>query len=251
MQPTTVLIIEDDSAIRQGLVGTLQYAGYKTLQATDGNQGLTLALEANIDLILLDVMLPKRNGFDILDEVRKSHPQLPIIILTARGAEEDRVRGLQSGADDYVVKPFSAREVLARIEAVLRRSAERPHQVASIQFDTLTINLNRREITDHDSPTIELTERETEILHYLAANPRRAIDRDELMQNVWGLNPRGLETRAVDMQIRRLREKLNRTPDTSSTDHSEPDHSNPSHQLILTVRGKGYMLHHAAEVVQS
>ncbi len=233
---TTVLIIEDDSAIRQGLVGTLQYAGYQTLQAPDGNQGLTLALEANLDLILLDVMLPKRNGFEILNEVRKTKPQLPIIMLTARGAEEDRIQGLQSGADDYVVKPFSAREVLARIEAVLRRSAERPHTVTAIKFSTLTINLERQQITNHET-TNELTERETEILRYLAANPNRAIDRNELIQNVWGLNPKGLETRAVDMQIKRLREKLTQL--------------NQSDQLIQTVRGKGYMLNQNAEVIKA
>lgn len=243
---TTILVIEDDPAIRRGIVDALKYSNYGVLECADGRSAAKMAIESAIDLVLLDVMLPGRNGFSILEELRSAKPTLPVIMVTARGAENDRVRGLTHGADDYVVKPFSALELLARVEAVLRRSPERPSDVHALRSNGCLIDLDRREITEvmragpssapsatsrrtstdgfEDEPArTTLSEREAEILRYLAANRGRAIDRDELLQRVWGLDPHNLETRTVDMHIARLREKI-------------------GEDMIQTVRGKGYML---------
>lgn len=236
MSHPTVLVIEDDTAIRRGLVDALQYAGYAVLEAADGRSGATLAIEATIDLVLLDVMLPGRDGFSILDDLRRARPTLPVIMVTARGGEEDRVRGLVSGADDYVIKPFSARELLARVEAVLRRSPERPSDVRSLRLGNTIVRLDRGEIVEGGAARATLSQRECGILRYLAANAGRAIARDELLHRVWGIDPRGVETRTVDMHVARLRDKLA----VSGGDEDE---------FIQTVRGKGYMLASAVEVV--
>jgi len=231
MSKHNVLVIEDDASIRRGLVDALQYAGYGVLQCEDGRTAAPLAIESDIHLVLLDVMLPGRDGFSILKEIRAAKPTLPVIMVTARGAESDRVRGLSDGADDYVVKPFSALELLARVEAVLRRSPERPADVHSIRCGNCVIDLDRREVMLNGGPAQSLSEREAGILHHLAANRTRAVDRDELLQRVWGLNPSGMETRTVDMHMVRLREKLGAAAD-----------------LITTVRGKGYMLNRSVHV---
>ncbi len=228
----SILVIEDDVPIRRGVVDALTFAGYDVNEAGDGNIGLSKALETQPDLVLLDVLLPKRNGFDVLAGIRSAKPTLPVIMLTARGSEEDRIRGLRSGADDYVVKPFSARELLARVEAVLRRSPGRPLDVDLISLDGICISLSRRQATLPDASIATLTDREAAILRYLASNRSRAVDRLELLHNVWGLDPRGLQTRTVDMHIARLREKLGDDP------------ANP--RLICTVRAKGYMLGESA-----
>ena len=233
MSRPVVLVVEDDTAIRRGLVDALRYAGYEVLESDNGSGGLELAIESPVDLVLLDVMLPKLNGFGVLKELRRGQPTLPVIMVTARGAEEDRVRGLTDGADDYVVKPFSAKELLARVDAVLRRSPQRSADVEALRFDGRMIDLARREVTSADGSTRQLTDREVAILRYLAVSRKRAVDRRELLQHVWGLNPRGIHTRTVDMHIARLREKI------------EEDPADP--RIILTVRGKGYML---AETVQ-
>ena len=145
-----ILVVEDDTAIRRGIVDALEVSGYETLQAADGKQGLERALRGGYELMLLDLILPKKDGLAILEAVREARPTTPVIILTARGEEKDRVRGLKLGADDYVVKPFSVRELIARIEAVLRRSAERPSDVARINLQGGTIDLERREIRFDD-----------------------------------------------------------------------------------------------------
>ena len=222
-----VLTIEDDPAIRRGIVDALRFAGYAVLEAGHGDQGLELATRSEFDLLLLDLVLPGRDGLEILREVRRLRPTLPVIILTARGEEADRVRGLRDGADDYVVKPFSVKELLARVEAVLRRSPERPSDVAAIAIPGGTIDLDRREVRFRDGRREELSEREIELVRYLAANSGRAIARDELLANVWRINPRGLPTRTIDMHVARLREKLGDAPDSPA--------------ILLTVRGKGYM----------
>ena len=222
-----ILTIEDDAAIRRGIVDSLQFAGYETIEAADGQSGLEMALRRQFDLLLLDLVLPKRDGFEILREVRRLRPTLPVIVLTARGDEADRVRGLRDGADDYVVKPFSVKELLARVEAVLRRSAERPADVSIIHFSGGTIDLARREVRFSKSSRVELSEREAELLRYLAANSGRAVAREELLANVWRIPPQGVSTRTIDMHITRLREKLRDDP-------AEP-------KILLTVRGKGYM----------
>ena len=228
MPRSVVLVVEDDAAIRRGLVDTLRYAGFDLLECDNGRAAVELALEAEIDLVLLDVMLPGLDGFSVLERLRRSQPTLPVIMVTARGAEEDRVRGLTDGADDYVVKPFSAKELLARVEAVLRRSPQRSADVSALRVDSRTIDLERREVCWPDDTTRQLTEREVAILRYLAVSRDRAVDRKELLHHVWGLNPKGIQTRTVDMHIARLREKLGDDP-------AEP-------RIILTVRGKGYML---------
>jgi DNA-binding response OmpR family regulator len=229
MTQPVVLVVEDDAPIRQGLVDALTFGGFGVIECGDGREGLDLAIESELDLVLLDVMLPQMNGFDVLEGLRRARPTLPVIMLTARGAEEDRVRGLSGGADDYVIKPFSARELLARVEAVLRRSPQRAHAVRRLSLDGIVIDLERREVVrSPDDPSRPLTEREVAILHYLAMSRDRAVDRSELLRHVWGLDPRGLHTRTVDMHIARLREKIEANP-------AEPG-------VILTVRGKGYML---------
>jgi DNA-binding response OmpR family regulator len=222
----TVLVVEDDPAIRRGIVDALKFTGYAVTEAGDGEHGLAAACAGGADLVLLDLMLPKKNGFDVLAELRASGSNVPVVILTARGMEADRVRGLEEGADDYVVKPFSAKELLARVEAVLRRSAGRPEQVSSVKVAGRRIDFERREIRLADGSTEELSERECELLQYMAANRARAVSREEILQRVWGLDPKGVETRTVDMHVARLREKLGDDPATP--------------EVIATVRGKGY-----------
>jgi len=229
MEKRRILVIEDDAAIRRGIVDALDFAGYAPLEAADGPGGLAMAVKVDCDLVLLDLVLPGRDGLEILREVRATRPALPVIVLTARGDEDDRVRGLRLGADDYVVKPFSVRELLARVEAVRRRSAERPSDVAAIAFAGGRIDLARCEVRFEDGTREELSSRELELLRYFACNAGRAIGREEILARVWRINPRGIvETRTIDMLIARLREKL----------RDDPAHP----RVIVTVRGKGYML---------
>jgi len=228
MAATRILVIEDDDAIRRGIVDVLKSEGYTALEADNGKDGLEMAIGADCDLILLDLVLPGRGGLDILEEVRTVRQTLPVIILTARGEENDRVRGLQLGADDYVVKPFSVKELLARIDAVLRRSPERPSDVTRIRFAGGTADLARCEVRLDDGERHDLSEREVELLRYLARHSGRAISREEILSRVWRIDARGMRTRTIDMHIARLREKLQDNP-------SEP-------AIIRTVRGKGYML---------
>jgi DNA-binding response OmpR family regulator len=233
MDKRTILVVEDDAGIRQGVVDALEFAGYTPLEAKDGHQGLARAIEAECDLVLLDLVLPGPDGMAILKAVRAERPTLPVIIMTARGEEADRVKGLRLGADDYVVKPFSVKELLARVDAVLRRSPERPDDLARIKVPGGTADLARREVRFRDGNREELSEREADLLKYLASNAGRAISRDEILTRVWRLDPRGIETRTIDMHIARLREKLR-------DDSDEP-------AVILTVRGKGYMFAAATE----
>ncbi|MCH2174102.1 MAG: response regulator transcription factor [Lentisphaeria bacterium] len=229
----TILIIEDDQAIRRGLVDSLKFKEFETLETGSGNEGLDLALKFNYDMLLLDLNLPDKDGIEILKEVRVSRPLVPIILLTARGSEMDRVRGLNAGADDYVVKPFSIRELIARIEAVIRRSPERPKDVLHLKLNDATVDFNKCCVDFSDGRKQDLTERELELLRYLSKSQGRPVSRDELLTHVWRISS-GVETRTVDMHIARLRDKL-RMNDLS------PD-------IIVTVRGQGYML---AEHVQT
>jgi two-component system, OmpR family, response regulator RpaB len=224
-----VVVIEDEPAIRRGVVDALRATGYDVAEAADGEQGAVEALRRGVDLVLLDLRLPRRDGLEVLSEVRKVRPTLPVIILTARGTEEDRVRGLKMGADDYVVKPFSARELLARVEAVLRRSVDRPVMVRAARFGRAVIDFDRREVHWPDSSRVELSETEVAILSFLVAHQKRAVSRDELLTRLWGIGSRGVETRTIDMHIARLRTKL-RDPSGESTP-----------EAIVTVRAHGYM----------
>jgi len=229
MNRNRVLVVEDDASIRRGVVDVLTFEGYVALEAGTVAEGRQIALEATIDLLLLDLILPDGNGLDILTALRAAKPTLPVIILTALGQEQDRVSGLKAGADDYVVKPFSVKELIARVEAVLRRSPARPSDFNDLKLGKVTIDFARREARLPDSGRSELSDRELELVRYLAQHSGRAVSRDELLANVWHIDPRSIvETRTIDMHIKRLREKLG----DSAADPA----------LILTVRGKGYML---------
>jgi DNA-binding response OmpR family regulator len=217
-----ILVIEDDPAIRDGVVEALHFSGYEPLEAGTYADGLRTALRASYDLLLLDLVLPGGDGLDLLAEVRLARPTLPVILVTARGREEDRVKGLNLGADDYVVKPFSVKELLARVAAVLRRSAERPLDVAEVRFRGGVADLAGRVLRLAGGGERELSELEVAVLRYLALNPARVVSRDELLERVWRLPPNQVRTRTIDMLVARLREKLG------------------DEEAIVTVRGKGY-----------
>jgi DNA-binding response OmpR family regulator len=225
-----VLVVEDYDPIRSWMVERLASAGYDTLEAADGESGLREATRKGIDLMLLDIVLPKMDGLRVLEAVRKVRPSLPVIIVSARHSEDERVHGLSLGADDYVVKPFSARELLARIDAVLRRTPERPRPILRLSVGKTVVDCARHELTLESGERTVLSNTEIEILEQLAANAGRAVSRAELLTHVWGLTESSAETRAVDMHVTRLRQKLAGKTLTASID------------WIVTVRGKGYML---------
>ena len=211
-----ILTIEDDSAIRRGIVDALTFAGYEVIQAADGNGGCATAISREYDLLLLDMVLPGMTGLEILREVRNARPTLPVIILSARGEERDRVNGLKLGADDYVVKPFSVDELLARVEAVLRRSPGRPTDVEELPIAGGCVDFARCEVRFADGASETLSERELTLLRYFACHAGRAIGRDELLANVWQIDARGVSTRTIDMHVARLREKLRDTDGEAS-----------------------------------
>lgn len=222
-----ILAIEDDDAIRQGIVDALEYNGYRVTESADGDAGLKKAIGTDYDLLLLDLALPGTPGMEILRAVRDARPTQPVIILTAKGDEADRIAGLKNGADDYVVKPFSIKELIARVQAVLRRSPERPSDISQVDFPGGIADFQRRELRFPNDERVELSEKESELLRYLVNNRGRAISRDELLSSVWRISPKGISTRTIDMHVARLREKLR-------DDSSKP-------VILLTVRGKGYM----------
>lgn len=229
MSAARIVVVEDEPAIRRGVSDALRASGYDVAEAADGVRGLEEAVRLGVELVLLDLLLPRKDGLEVLEELRKIRPTLPVIILTARGTEDDRVRGLKMGADDYVVKPFSARELLARVEAVLRRSVDRPAEVQGARLRRATIDFQRREVRWSEDEREELSATETAILSFLVAQRTRAVSRDELLKRLWGIGPQGLETRTIDMHIARLRAKLK---DPSGKDCPE---------AIVTVRAQGYM----------
>jgi DNA-binding response OmpR family regulator len=231
MPKARIVVVEDEPAIRRGVSDALRLSGYDVTEAADGHHGLIEGSADGVDLILLDLMLPKKDGLEVLSELRRSCPTRPVIILTARGTEEDRVKGLKLGADDYVVKPFSAKELIARIEAVLRRTLKPPPEIRSVKVGKGTIDLQRREVRWNATTRTDLSETEAALLRYLVCNKERAVSREELLSRVWGIGSAGLETRAVDMHIARLRAKL-KDPGVRDDDQME---------AIVTVRAHGYM----------
>jgi DNA-binding response OmpR family regulator len=233
MAARKILIVEDDQAIRRGLSDALRFAGFEPLEAGTFAEAMESAVRSPCDLMLLDLVLPGGDGLAILAEARMARPTLPVIIVTSRGQEDERVEGLNLGADDYVVKPYSVKEMLARIEAVLRRSAERPLQLESISFPGGTVDFRRLELRFDDGQREEISERESELLRYLAQNRGRAISRDELLARVWRLPSSAVRTRTIDMHVARLREKLRDSLERP--------------RVILTVRGRGYMLAASAQ----
>ena len=221
-----VLVIEDDGAIRRGIADALRFEGYEPIQARTAAEGRARALGDTYDLLLLDLVLPGGDGLDILEALRAERPTTPVIVLTARGEERDRVRGLRLGADDYVVKPFSVRELLARVAAVLRRSPERPSDLHAVRFRGGVADLDRAEVRFDDGARETLSEKEVELLGYLARNAGRVISRKELLARVWRLDLGGMTTRTIDMHIARLRAKLREDPAAPA--------------VVLTVHGRGY-----------
>src|SRR6476469_1136567 len=173
MPNARIVVVEDEPAIRRGVADALRLSGYDVTEAADGAIGLREAASAGVDLVLLDIMLPKKDGLEVLSELRRTNPTRPVILLTARGSEDDRVRGLKMGADDYVVKPFSARELLARVEAVLRRTPERPSDTPRARLGKATIDFHRREVRWTDKDRVELSETEAGILMFLLENQER------------------------------------------------------------------------------
>ena len=224
----TILVIEDDSAIRRGVVDTLRFSGHTVLEAAEGKSGMDQALRASYDLLLLDLVLPNHSGYEILRALRDQRPGTPVIMLSARGEEADRIKGLKLGADDYVVKPFSVRELLARVEAVLRRSPERAKSIREIAVPGGIADLARLEVRFENGAREELSDREASLLAYLGSHRGRAISREELLLRVWKIEGHHQETRTIDMHIANLRAKLH-------------DHGSAP-KFLLTVRGKGYML---------
>ena len=221
---TTILVIEDDPAVRRGIVDVLEYAGYATLEAADGHDGMETALKANYRLLLLDLVMPGPSGYDILAALKKKRPGQAVIILSARGEENDRVRGLVNGADDYVVKPFSMKELLARVDAVLRRSCERAAPSDERPVPGGKADFRKSVIEFDDGRREELSEREAQLLRYLIDSYGRLVTRDEILRNLWNLDPSRTDTRTIDMHIMHLRSKL-----------GDKDQS-----VLTTVRGKGY-----------
>lgn len=230
MDKKKILVVEDEKAIADILVFNLQREGYGTLVAYDGTEGLRCALEETPDLILLDVMLPGMDGFEVLKHIREKH-DTPIIMLTAREEETDKVLGLELGADDYITKPFSMRELMARVKANMRRtlSGEERAKPAVPSGGGLRISRDNGMVYKNGRP-LELSAREFDILCFLSASPGRVFSREELMEQVWGYEYYG-DLRAVDVAIRRLREKVEDQP--------------ASPRYIMTKRGMGY--YYAAE----
>ncbi|MEL6444904.1 MAG: response regulator transcription factor [Bacteroidota bacterium] len=220
-----ILIVEDEPAMRDGLRDNLEFEGYDVDTANDGEGGLAALREKRYDLCLLDVMMPVRSGFDVCRTARAEGVTTPIIMLTAKGQELDKVRGLEYGADDYVVKPFSLRELLARVKAVLRRGA--PAEASDqATVGRLHVDFHTYEATLDDEPAT-LTHLEFEVLRYFHTRPSEPISRDQLLTDVWGYDGDDLPTtRTVDNFILKLRQKL------------EPDPARPRH--LLTVHGVGY-----------
>lgn len=203
-----ILIADDDPVVHESLGIYLRAEGFETVDAFDGEAGLA-ALSPEIVLCVLDIMMPKMSGIDVCREIRKTS-QLPVLMLTAKGEEIDRIVGLELGADDYIVKPFSPREVVARIKAVLRRTTDQPkNDAAVITYNGLTIDLKSYTVTLRGQPVI-CTPKEIEILHMLASNPGQVFTREQLLSRVWGYDFAG-ETRTVDTHIKRIRAKLDST----------------------------------------
>jgi two-component system, OmpR family, response regulator ResD len=220
---TTILVVDDEPIVREVVVTYLRREGYRTLEAGDGDLAKTLLETERPDLVVLDLMLPGVDGLSICRWIRARGP-LPIIMLTARGEEADRIVGLELGADDYVTKPFSPRELAARVRTVLRRSSPLPERAEVLAFDELEIDSAAREVRRSGKP-LRLTAKEFDLLFFLASHPRRVFSRDQLMHRVWGYSS-ALDTGTVTVHIRRLREKI------------EADASLP--QRLETVWGVGY-----------
>jgi two-component system response regulator RegX3 len=220
-----VLVVEDEEAIRRGVCDVLAFHGHVPTGVATGEEGLRQGMEPRFELVILDVMLPGRSGFDVCTELRAARPRLPILMLTARGAEEDVLRGFRCGSDDYVTKPFSVAELVARIEALLRRAGKqgraRPFSVGRWRVDPQRLQAQR------DGESVTLSRLEADLLSLLAREVGRIVSRRTLLQEVWGFEaPERVETRTVDVHVSNLRKRL----------------GDDGRRLIETVRGEGYRL---------
>ena len=224
-----LLIVEDEVAIREGLIDVFVYHGYEVDFSAEGTEGLQKALEGDFDLILLDVMLPGMNGFEICNRIRQQDKELAIIMLTAKSSDQDIIEGLSLGADDYVAKPFSVAQLVLRVKAVLRRSQGALKQNHQIRLGENLVIDSENLTAQNDQLKLSFTRREMEILLYLQAHSERPVSRKELLSKVWGYaDDIELETRTVDIHIAKIRRKIECNP-------AQP-------QYLMTVRGAGYRL---------
>lgn len=221
-----ILIVDDEAAMRTGLIDNLEIEGYETDEAGDGLSAVEKIKNNEYSLIILDVMMPGLSGFDVCKKIRAMGNQTPIILLTAKGEEIDKVLGLELGADDYITKPFGLRELLARVKVILRRTEGATVKSNDIEIGKLRINFSTFNATS-SGKDINLSHREFEILKYLVDHKNSTISRDELLENVWGLQ-KGITTRTIDNFIMKLRQKI-------ETDANHP-------KIILTIYGIGYKL---------
>jgi two-component system response regulator RegX3 len=225
----SILIVEDEEAIRSGLIDVFVFHGYEVDSAATGPEGLQKALTGKFDLILLDIMLPGMDGYEICNEIRSKDRDQPIIMLTAKTSDEEIIQGLKLGADDYVAKPFSIQQLVLRIEAVLRRSRVGIEQARTISLGN-DVEIDTENLSGQNgAETLTFTKREIEVLAYLAANSSRPVPREELLTKVWGYARNlEIETRTVDIHIAKIRRKI------------EADPQQPAN--LVTVRGAGYRL---------
>lgn len=229
MAPTTslrrsVLVVDDEAMVREVVCAYLDREGFSTSEAIDGEAALECVAEREPDLIVLDVMLPKLDGYSVITELRK-HTQVPVILLTARAEEVDRVLGLELGADDYVVKPFSPRELAARVRSVLRRTNGLEHRTTTLEFDDLVIDGSTRDVLVRGS-RVDMPPMEFDLLMYLASSPRQVFSRGQILDHVWGSSTDWQDPSTVTVHIRRLRQKIERDADAP--------------ERIQTVWGRGY-----------
>lgn len=222
--PVRILIVEDERSLREALVDLLTKRGFLVETAADGFTAADRGVESDIDFVLLDLALPRLDGVEVCRRLRMARPALPILILTARGSEEERVKGLSAGADDYLTKPFGTKELVARIDALRRRASIAPADAERVEIDGCLLDLGRCE-AHRNGEAIALTPREVGILRWLHRHRTRAVSRAELLQTVWGASDE-IETRTVDMTIANLRQKIEREP-------AEP-------RIVVTVKGTGY-----------
>ncbi len=221
---TRILIIEDEPAMVAGLRDNFEYEGYEVISAVDGEAGLERVLEDDPDLVVLDVMMPRMSGLEVCKQVKAKRPSVPIIMLTARGQEIDKVVGLELGADDYVTKPFSIRELMARVKAVLRRVSPQARVPEIYRFSDVEVNIRGNEVRRAGKP-IPLSAKEFALLAYFITHPAETLSRDRLLDAVWGYENYP-NTRTVDTHIVHLRQKLEPNPEVP--------------RFILTIHGSGY-----------
>ena len=228
-----ILIVDDEPSIQDLLVFNLEKEGYKPITASDGEEGVSLALSQNPDLILLDVMLPKADGLTVCKRIRQTLSKTPIIMLSAKGEEIDKILGLEIGADDYMTKPFSIRELIARVKANLRKMDQSDDlsqagiRSNKVVVGDLKLDLDKFEVEVRGQKVTDLTRREFEVLRYLAQKPGQVVTREDLLEKVWGYEYYG-DIRTVDVTIRRIREKI------------EKNTANP--KILITKRGVGYYI---------